>query len=147
MKKCSVDSCTNKSLSRGFCNIHYQRWYKTGSPLTPPQHNHGRGNRENIISYRSAHQRVQRDRGKANQYPCFWHDCKNIADEWCYNHKDPNVLLEIKNNRKKEYSLSSEYYLALCKRHHEYFDLLYRRGIPLTKEEEIVYYYSTQSSA
>lgn len=31
-KKCSIDNCNGKSISLGWCNRHYQRNYKHGSP-------------------------------------------------------------------------------------------------------------------
>lgn len=31
---CSIDTCLNPPLARGWCNKHYQRWYKHGDPLT-----------------------------------------------------------------------------------------------------------------
>lgn len=31
--QCSVDQCQSTAVSRGWCNIHYQRWYKHGDPL------------------------------------------------------------------------------------------------------------------
>lgn len=37
---CSVDGCASAALVRGWCNLHYQRWYRTGSvdPKPAPQH-------------------------------------------------------------------------------------------------------------
>lgn len=32
---CSI--CSAKAYGRGFCSKHYQRWWKTGSALTPPK--------------------------------------------------------------------------------------------------------------
>jgi len=29
---CLVDDCTNKPRSRGYCQTHYMRWYRTGNP-------------------------------------------------------------------------------------------------------------------
>lgn len=33
MKKCSVDVCANSSSRRGFCNAHYYRWRRHGTPF------------------------------------------------------------------------------------------------------------------
>lgn len=32
-RTCSVDGCTTPARTRGWCKIHYQRWYRTGDPL------------------------------------------------------------------------------------------------------------------
>lgn len=29
--KCSVDGCCSSVTCKGFCNVHYQRWHRTGS--------------------------------------------------------------------------------------------------------------------
>ena len=31
-KKCSIDDCDNKAWARGWCNTHYTRWHRHGSP-------------------------------------------------------------------------------------------------------------------
>ena len=31
--QCKVDGCTGSSVGRGWCNIHYRRWQRTGDPL------------------------------------------------------------------------------------------------------------------
>ncbi|MFH1425991.1 MAG: hypothetical protein ABIG66_01000 [Candidatus Kerfeldbacteria bacterium] len=30
---CSVEGCTSRTQTRGFCSKHYQRWWKYGDPL------------------------------------------------------------------------------------------------------------------
>ncbi len=32
-KQCSVPECTVSVRTRGYCNVHYQRWYRHGDPL------------------------------------------------------------------------------------------------------------------
>ena len=34
---CSVGGCEGRGEIRGWCKRHYNRWYKTGSPVTPPK--------------------------------------------------------------------------------------------------------------
>ena len=33
MSDCAVDGCPAEAVSRGWCNIHYQQWYRYGDPL------------------------------------------------------------------------------------------------------------------
>ena len=33
---CSVDGCDRTRYARGFCELHYQRWYRKGDPLIGP---------------------------------------------------------------------------------------------------------------
>lgn len=33
-KICTVDSCNNKHVAKGYCDTHYRRWKKHGSPYT-----------------------------------------------------------------------------------------------------------------
>jgi hypothetical protein len=33
-RTCSIDGCENPVKGRGWCRVHYLRWYKTGNPLT-----------------------------------------------------------------------------------------------------------------
>jgi hypothetical protein len=51
-----------------------------------------------------------------------------LKNSW-YNHQDPHSVFDVVRGNKKEYSLLPEYYLALCKRHHEDFDMEYRKGL------------------
>ena len=38
MKVCSITGCEEPHRARGWCNLHYGRWWRTGDPLTEPQH-------------------------------------------------------------------------------------------------------------
>lgn len=33
MKDCSVPSCDDLAVSRGWCNLHYMRWRRYGDPM------------------------------------------------------------------------------------------------------------------
>lgn len=43
MEKCSIDGCSKPVLARTWCKTHYNRWYKTGSPL-------GKGRKRNLCA-------------------------------------------------------------------------------------------------
>ena len=30
---CQIDGCVKKVLGRGWCSMHYSRWYRNGNPL------------------------------------------------------------------------------------------------------------------
>lgn len=32
-KRCSIEGCDNRRKGRGWCNVHYGRWVRNGSPL------------------------------------------------------------------------------------------------------------------
>lgn len=34
---CSIDGCSKAVRATGWCRDHYNRWYQTGDPLTPPK--------------------------------------------------------------------------------------------------------------
>lgn len=38
---CVLPDCTKKSLSRGWCSVHYMRWWKHGNPHTLLNEKHG----------------------------------------------------------------------------------------------------------
>jgi hypothetical protein len=38
---CAVEDCQRRSRTRGFCNKHYQRFYRYGDPLYVKRHRYG----------------------------------------------------------------------------------------------------------
>lgn len=34
---CEIPDCERQSAARGWCQYHYNNWYRTGSPILPPQ--------------------------------------------------------------------------------------------------------------
>lgn len=72
---CSVEGCDNPHKARSWCNNHYQLWRKHGDPL---HQFYGLDD----VSYRTAHERVWKARGKASEHRCV--DCGGQAAEWSY---------------------------------------------------------------
>lgn len=56
---CEVENCPTKASSRGYCNLHYQRWYRHGDPLVvrPRGNPHTKSNTA-IKSQRHSYQEV-----------------------------------------------------------------------------------------
>lgn len=84
-------------------------------------HRKGR-KRQKVILYRSAHTRLQTDRGRASSYVCV--DCPNTAEDWSYNYSDPDALVSgLTDSLGLLYSLDSKHYSPRCKVCHRNFDL------------------------
>jgi hypothetical protein len=101
--------------------MHVKRDRKYGDPnITKPRHWPAppKGEKHHnwlgdAVSYDGAHWRVIRSRGSATAYICD--QCKRQADDWAYNHKDPNPLTGYhKNGSLMTYSGDPEYYIPLC---------------------------------
>lgn len=75
--------------------------------------------------YEAFHTRLRRQLGSAAMQACV--DCNDKAEEWSYNHLDPNeALVESRSGRKLvRYSASAEYYEPRCKSCHRKFDRRY----------------------
>lgn len=52
MRICSVEGCGRKLYGRGWCNMHWQRWYHKGDPMAMRQAENGVGT-INASGYRS----------------------------------------------------------------------------------------------
>jgi hypothetical protein len=74
---------------------------------------------KDIVEYGGAHRRVYRLRGQATGHPCV--DCGLPADDWSYNHDDPDELIS-KERAGVAYSLKPEHYSPRCKSHHNQLD-------------------------
>lgn len=94
-KRCSVLDCDQGGkIVHGMCRKHETRWQRHGDVTmvkrpdrTGPNNPHWRGD---DISYRTAHDRVTRQRGKASEHRCV--DCGRQARHWSYDGTDPNEL-------------------------------------------------------
>jgi hypothetical protein len=106
------------------CVSHYRRWQRYGTPGAVeilPQ-----GGKVPRPSYNTAHRRVRRARGAARTHQCA--RCTSPAQEWAYDHADPNELHErVKvrrgHTRVLAYSADPARYLPLCLSDHIRFDL------------------------
>lgn len=86
---------------------------KPARPASAPQR---------ISTYEGAHRQVRRQRGKASAHACV--ECGNRADEWAYDHADPD---EVQGEH--PYSLKPEHYHPMCRSCHYKGDLARGRRI------------------
>lgn len=85
----------------------------------------GRGNHKgNDITYNTAHKRVRWARGRARDHACV--DCGNRANEWSYDHSDPNEMTQMVRRRDRRtpmtYSADVNRYQPRCHECHAQFD-------------------------
>ncbi len=45
--KCKIEDCARKAVCRGWCNPHYQKWYRLGDPLVGNTYENGRHGENN----------------------------------------------------------------------------------------------------
>lgn len=126
-KRCNVVGCTRTDrITRGFCGLHYQRWLNTGevgaaAPLRRRDKTRKR-RKGRDVGYVGAHHRVRALRGKASDYPCE-HKCGKRAEDWAYDHSDPNELVATGGQLDGlAYSSTPDHYVPLCKLCHKAFD-------------------------
>ncbi len=116
---CSVEGC-GKSIrggGRGWCNAHYIRWSKTGSPTTPLPDHPPRWTGD-AATYAAIHLRLRKTRGRAADQSCV--TCGKEARHWSYDHADP---AEIRDGRGIPYSLNLSHYQPMCQPCHRRFDV------------------------
>jgi hypothetical protein len=102
-KTCSVDGCEKPARQRGYCTMHYIRWYRNGTlELTKPpefrDHSHGylleyapdhpltRESKNRVY----AHRRVLYDTRGAGPFPCHWCAAMVTWDDLHVDHLDDN---------------------------------------------------------
>jgi hypothetical protein len=129
---CSVEGCERAPVARGWCGKHYQRWRNHGDPLKVvpmserkctlkgqppgPAHWNWKGDSRKW-SYRSAHERVAIAKGgKADRFACA---CGRQADEWAYDHTDPD---EKRDEKGRPYSVDPDRYHPMCRSCHRTAD-------------------------
>lgn len=120
---CKIEDCERMVFGRGWCAMHWKRWYKHGDPMVVTR----RKPDSEIRSYEVAHQRLQAVRGPARNYACV--SCGKPAAHWAYDHDDLNEQVDPK--RDCRYSADPAHYQPMCIPCHWTFDehpLRYRGG-------------------
>lgn len=73
------------------------------------------------VEYAALHDRIKKARGNAPDHPCD--HCGSNAEEWAYDHLDPNERRNSIGRDKCPYSLDPAHYIPLCVGCHRRFDL------------------------
>lgn len=129
VKICSVDGCGRSDrVVFGMCSMHYQRWKKHGAVdvVLPAPSGPSNGAWRRHVSYKSAHHRVWKARGKAYEHNC---ECGYPAEHWAYDHLDENELTGENRGYTTTYSTDPAHYIAMCVTCHKNFDLTYLKEI------------------
>lgn len=122
MTACSVAGCDKAQSKRGWCQMHYRRWWRTRTLDLP-----GR-----VPGYIRAHELM----GRASDHACA--SCGEPARDWSYKGGDPNERTDQAGRYAScKYSLDSSYYEPLCRRCHVNRDTAGEKhaGAKLTKEQ------------
>lgn len=111
---CIVDDCDRPPKAKGLCLAHYARVRRGGDP--------GAAEVREItirpeIGYQGVHYRVRRERGLPGEHKC---ECGKPADEWAYDHTDPDERIDPRIGR--PYSLDLDHYVPLCLSCHRSLD-------------------------
>lgn len=121
---CSIDGCGRPHRSRGYCEKHYRRVWKHGTPDLVRPGTFGEPGPSapnwvgNSAGYSAVHLRLKQERGRAALHQC--RHCQRRAEEWAYDHEDPNPRREARSGR--PYSANLDRYFPLCKSCHGLFD-------------------------
>lgn len=129
-KECSVDGCNRVVQTQGWCNAHYKRWWRYGdlNHVTPQKGESNPNWGGDDIGYVGAHIRVRNAKGRARDFGCV--GCGKQAQDWAYNHCDPDerVVPEGLRSAGSPYSLDVDSYVPMCKSCHKKFDVAHARG-------------------
>jgi len=120
---CSIPKCPReaKYAETGWCQTHYHRWWRTGSPYGLKQER-GAGGFDAVswqgedVTYSGAHARVKRLWGSASRYLCI--ECGAQANDWAYDGTDPTAISGVVTVNGQGYQVSysawPEFYMPMC---------------------------------
>lgn len=128
-KVCSVDGCEKVRSSGAWCSMHEARVRRHGDPefvksLADRELPHGADHhmwKADDVGYHAAHARVRRRRGRASEHLCV--DCGAPAQQWSYDHGDPNESTEEMGGFAVPFSADVDHYEPRCIPCHKAFDL------------------------
>lgn len=123
---CSIEGCDQPEYAHqsGLCNKHNLRVRRHGDAgyerpdLRGPEHPSWK---HDLIGYIGAHARVRRTRGKASQHACS--SCGTVADDWAYDHADPEQQWDDCYGTPLAYSSDVTHYQPMCRSCHRKFDM------------------------
>lgn len=122
--QCTVEGCETIEYAHGLCTKHYIRARRHGDvhherpDLRGPEHPSWK---HDLIGYVGAHARVRRARGKASQHVCV--SCGTVADDWAYDHADPDQQWDDYYGTPLAYSADVGHYQPMCRSCHRKFDM------------------------
>lgn len=80
MRYCSIISCDNKHSCKGYCVIHYNRWYRWGDPLKTTKERHGM--HKSIVYSRWEHMISRCYNSKRHNYHRYGGRGIIVCDRW-----------------------------------------------------------------
>ena len=110
---CGVEGCDQPMRKRGWCAGHYSQWRRFGE-VRPFEYKWGEG------GYVSTHNLIRRRRGKASRFTCV--DCGGPAEEWSYDHNDPEERTGMHGGHEVTFSRNPDCYSPRCVRCHRIYD-------------------------
>ena len=113
---CSVAGCDQPMRKKTWCASHYTQWAECGE-VRPFAWKWGDGR------YIATHTRLRRLLGAASGFPCS--DCGRQAQEWSYDHNDPDVKHDPEHSG-CAYSRNPDCYSPRCALCHRSFDRSHR---------------------
>jgi hypothetical protein len=118
---CAVEGCDRVYEAKGFCKLHYRRWMSHGDPLTVLPTGGWTGDDATYLAF---HVRQRKVRGLAENHLC---GCGARADEWAYDHADPDERQQTIGKYTMPYSLDMDHYSPMCHSCHRRFDKAYKQ--------------------